>query len=263
MNQKGFGVVGIIIIILASILSIGAGFGLRYMVEENKASISEVGGENLLSEQSDIPEQLVATVIDEKSISCADELNARYAEGIEPSLVTVVFVPGITESQARSLFGLGNFSMEGMSSQSGLVQNIVFTVPEGQEIESACLFKENSIVESVLLYPKTSSEPITFESIELFMDQFKTCKPGVLDLDQSFVAIRYEILEQSFRGCKMGLKYTKNPNPEWIDKDLICWYDTTKPFEQAVGDMMESVANNELPGSDDCTGPLAEILRSL
>ena len=56
--------------------------------------------------------------------------------------------------------------------------------------------------------------------------------------------------------CEMKTKYTKNPDPEWTNKEMICLYDNQKPFLTATDELMQK--NNSI-----CSGDLAKILTSL
>lgn len=95
---------------------------------------------------------------------------------------------------------------------------------------------------------------------DCFDQKFVVCEPATLDFDMGFVATHYEILEPSDGGCKTIMRYTKNPNPEWLNKDMTCIFDNSKNINNAVEDILDRLINN---GIASCEGPLAEVLRSL
>lgn len=77
MNQKGFTALGVVGIIFAGTLAIGAGFGARYMVEQNKVSQTDTTQQET---EQQVPEQQISQNSGEEqatagSTNCGSNLN--------------------------------------------------------------------------------------------------------------------------------------------------------------------------------------------
>lgn len=92
-----------------------------------------------------------------------------------------------------------------------------------------------------------------------FMQNFKTCESAALSSDLGFAAVTYEILGSKDNGCEVQMLYTKNPNPEWVNKLMSCVLDNNQEFEIAIKPEFEAA----IEGKGSCTGPLAEVLQGL
>lgn len=90
--------------------------------------------------------------------------------------------------------------------------------------------------------------------------KFETCEAATFSADAGFAAITYEIFGPKDGGCEMSLVYTKNPNPEWEDKTLLCTFDNTLDFQTAVGEQLTAASNSE---GSTCSGSLLEVLSNL
>lgn len=90
-------------------------------------------------------------------------------------------------------------------------------------------------------------------------EKFKECKPAkfawTIDLGPlgGETTIYYEVIGPIGNLCEMKWKYLKNPNPDWIDKEMICQYDNSKDFETAFGTAMEDMSRY-------CSGPLYDLM---
>ncbi len=73
--------------------------------------------------------------------------------------------------------------------------------------------------------------------------RFKECKPTqytvVLDLGSlgGSATYYYEIIGPKDSLCEVKSKFLVNPNPDWLNKEMICKYDNSKDFEIAVQDI--------------------------
>jgi len=85
--------------------------------------------------------------------------------------------------------------------------------------------------------------------------RFKECKPTqytiTLDLGPlgGEVTYYYEIIGPSNNLCAVKSKFLKNPNPDWVGKEMTCQYDNSKDFEAAVSDFIGK-----------CSGPLYDLM---
>jgi cytoskeletal protein RodZ len=107
--------------------------------------------------------------------------------------------------------------------------------------------------------PNTSSPTapitrLTCTTEECFTPAFTSCSPATLDFDAGFAAVHYEIYGPKNNACSMLLKYTSNPNPDWVDKDFICNFDNKQAFEDSVGAAISS------PSGYACSGALVPLL---
>lgn len=85
--------------------------------------------------------------------------------------------------------------------------------------------------------------------------RFKDCKPAkmIYTIDMSplagLVSYYYEIIGPDNNLCKVKSSFLKNPNPNWIGKEMICKYDNSEDFETTVQDFIGK-----------CSGPLYELM---
>lgn len=90
--------------------------------------------------------------------------------------------------------------------------------------------------------------------------RFQACSPTKIrtEIDLGafggIVGYEYEILGPQNNGCRVRSRFTANPNPEYLNKDLFCVYNNQKPFSEAVQEV--------LPGLDACSGDLKPYLVS-
>lgn len=96
-------------------------------------------------------------------------------------------------------------------------------------------------------------------SEDCFQQKFATCQPSTLKADAGFAAVDYKIIGPATGGCKMTFKYTTNPNPDWVNKEMTCTFDNKIAFQKSI----ENAFNGVINGSVVCSGPLYTILRSM
>ena len=72
---------------------------------------------------------------------------------------------------------------------------------------------------------------------DCFEKRFAKCDPSVLLVDQFGVEYRYEIHKKESKGCRVKSEFVSNPNPDFVGKSMICYYDNSLPFEEVIQDM--------------------------
>jgi hypothetical protein len=73
---------------------------------------------------------------------------------------------------------------------------------------------------------------------DCFEEKFAACEPATVTLKlMENIIYYYEIIGPKDGLCEVKSKFTANPNPEWVDEEMICKYDNTKGFETSVEDM--------------------------
>jgi len=93
-----------------------------------------------------------------------------------------------------------------------------------------------------------------------FVDKFASCLPSKMTSDiDGMGAVFYQIIGPQNGGCSMIFKYTQNPNPDWVNKEMTCVFDNKIELEKAT----EKVFNSIFDGSLICTGPLYSTMRAL
>jgi uncharacterized protein YceK len=92
-----------------------------------------------------------------------------------------------------------------------------------------------------------------------FAKKFAACEPAVLEAGiEGFASYRYEIIGPKSGKCLMKSKYTVNPNPDWVNKEMTCLYDNKLTLEKSSDAVFGAVYIDKTQGI--CTGPLADIL---
>ena len=74
--------------------------------------------------------------------------------------------------------------------------------------------------------------------MDCFKEKFSLCKPATVTAKlMDNLIYYYEIIGLKDGFCEVKSKFTANPNPEWVGKEMTCKYDNTKDFETSVQDM--------------------------
>ncbi len=69
----------------------------------------------------------------------------------------------------------------------------------------------------------------------------------------------YEIKNKTQNGCNLAFKYTEYPNPDWVNKEMICEVDNKLRFEDSSQEMF---TNATLKGNpSNCSGSFYEIIK--
>lgn len=85
--------------------------------------------------------------------------------------------------------------------------------------------------------------------MDCFKEKFSRCKPAAVTLKlMDNLIYHYEIIGLKDGFCEVKSKFTANPNPEWVGKEMTCKYDNAKDFQTAVKDM------------DKCQGALYDLM---
>lgn len=93
-----------------------------------------------------------------------------------------------------------------------------------------------------------------------FEEKFINCQKAIFNAEiEGFeIGYYYEIIGLKNGKCEMKTKYTKNPNPDWVNKEMVCLYDNKKPFLTAVEETQSKLwMEKDITG---CQGDLAKIL---
>lgn len=101
-----------------------------------------------------------------------------------------------------------------------------------------------------------------------FEKKFRSCEPATLSAvlsdsgsssDPNAVVTSYQIYGPKTDGCNMTLRYTKNPNPAWVNKDLTCNWDNKIAFADSIQKTFAAVSDKQ---QAVCTGSLVAILQA-
>jgi len=96
---------------------------------------------------------------------------------------------------------------------------------------------------------KSNSIITNCESEKCFIEKFKGCNSATFTskLTENTVYY-YEIIGQKQGFCEVKSKFNKNPNLDWVGKEMICLYNNSKDFKVAIQDM------------DKCSGELYDLM---
>lgn len=99
-------------------------------------------------------------------------------------------------------------------------------------------------------------------SQQCFDQKFAACQPATYDVlgPVDMGSVNYEIKGSNRQGCSMTLVYPKNPNPDWVNKDLTCTYDNKKNLNDATNDVFNKVFDKQ---QTVCTGPLVAVMQAM
>ncbi len=93
-----------------------------------------------------------------------------------------------------------------------------------------------------------------------FEQKFAACQPATTNVDaEGIAAVEYKIIGPASGGCQISFKYTKNPNPDWENKELTCVINNSASFQQSSQTLMTGIFD----GSANCRGPLLEVIQSM
>ena len=82
------------------------------------------------------------------------------------------------------------------------------------------------------------------DSKSCFEKKFTACEKASYTVRSEYDGNFYsEIYGPKDDGCSMVIRYTYYPsNPDWVDKDLICTYDNSMSFDDAVTSTLQKAA---------------------
>jgi hypothetical protein len=100
------------------------------------------------------------------------------------------------------------------------------------------------------------------DSKSCFEKKFSACEKASYTVRSKYDGNFYsEIYGRKDDGCSMVIRYTYYPNnPGWVNKDLLCTYDNSMGFDDAVTSTIQKAAVGQ---STSCEGPFLEVLQNL
>jgi len=105
--------------------------------------------------------------------------------------------------------------------------------------ENVSLVDENgNIVGQMHVTTDIDVQVTTETGYEDFKQKFRTCQPTTSEYRLSDRMVYFlEILGPKDNLCQVRSKFTVNPNPAWVNKEMTCEYDNSLDYETAVQDM--------------------------
>lgn len=97
---------------------------------------------------------------------------------------------------------------------------------------------------------RTCSEPAEVAGVEMCADQgcfeekFAACELAKVEVGLGSVTYLYEIKSLAGDLCEVESSFTSHPNPDWEGKSMVCSYDHSLAFEEAISNTSE--CNGEL-----------------
>jgi len=92
-----------------------------------------------------------------------------------------------------------------------------------------------------------------------FLKKFTTCSPAISDASYGPMTFHYEIIKSVTNGCQVSMKYTRNPNPAWVNKQMLCILNNRADFQSEAQRVMSNIQND----ANTCTGPLSDTIRAM
>lgn len=147
-----------------------------------------------------------------------------------------------------------------MLKHEGRIYELNFNVPDANDYVE----EREYMLDSFQFLALSANETSTISSSSCneeacFSESFKTCESATMSSDLDFAAVSYSILGETNEGCEVEMVYTKNPNPTWVDQQIVCTLDANVDFLPAWQKEFEAAVQ----GKGNCTGPLTEILKNL
>lgn len=92
-----------------------------------------------------------------------------------------------------------------------------------------------------------------------FEKKFEGCEHAKVTLTVlDNLASYYEIIGPEKGLCEMKFKYPANPNPEWVNKEMICLYNNSKSLDVATREVFDSLFSENI---GDCRGELFNAMK--
>ena len=108
-------------------------------------------------------------------------------------------------------------------------------------IRKCCLRQNNP--------PELRITVLVLSDFSCFEVNFKDCTPTKVTVPLSDTVLQYyEIVGVQDNYCRVKSKFTAHTNLEWVDKEMICDYDNSLSFGDAVED------------GSRCSGPLVDSM---
>ncbi len=166
-------------------------------------------------------------------------------------LVVGLIVLGVLGGVGYYFYFLPKTTQEKSTAVPSPTENVVVT--KNVEIgESESPFGSISVKSDVITTEDCGAE-------ECFAEFFASCSPATLSAESPLGSIFYEIYGPEDTGCKVLIKYTENPNPEWVNEGMTCVMDNSIGFLNSVLTTFEGIP----AGSVVCEGPLYDVIFAL
>ena len=130
-------------------------------------------------------------------------------------------------------------------------------VPEEVIVESSASFATMSAEKSSGATTNTLQVIDCGGNKQCLAENFAACKPVTFAEDVGVAAAYYKILKPVVGGCSVIFKYTKNPNPAWVNKEMTCVLDNKNTFDNAI----KIAFDGAIKGTASCVGPFVSVLR--
>ncbi|MBU1975827.1 MAG: hypothetical protein KKG59_05470, partial [Nanoarchaeota archaeon] len=123
-------------------------------------------------------------------------------------------------------------------------------VHESVDVEADLVDEEGNDFGDIDIHIEADVEMTTdCGDIACFEENFASCEQSTVTSKLTDdIIYYYEILGPKDNGCEVTSKFTANPNPEWVGKEMTCVYDNTLGFNDAIQDM------------STCQGPLYTLM---
>lgn len=184
----------------------------------------------------------------------------KYQKGFAPILIIIMVV--VVMGSAGGYVAYKKSQTPKSHQKETINTSIVDTEVEGEvnvstQEESGTY--ESDWAEVNLSGPVTSA--VNCGTPECFSPQFSSCTPNATIESgiEGLGTYRAQIIGPKAGGCEVTMKYTENPNSEWVNKDLICTLNNKLDYNAAFQEAYEGIFD----GSLVCKGPLYLILISL
>lgn len=89
------------------------------------------------------------------------------------------------------------------------------------------------------------------KDVECFEPKFKECEKDIDFISSEIEGVlvyKYTIIGEKDGRCEVKSVFEKNPNPDWVGKEMLCRLDTSLDFETAITTF------------EDCEGELYDLL---
>jgi len=163
----------------------------------------------------------------------------------------------LVSANETSVFGIGDETLEILSELRTLVldeeifEDKVFKNLKdfSMEIQEQPIGRNNPFSEvgtdGEYVVVGVNPRVIECEDEVCFESNFAKCNPAKIDLKTQGISglvgqevvYQYEIIGLKNGFCEVKSKFIKNPNQDWLGKEMICQYDSNEDFDIAVKDM--------------------------
>ena len=131
------------------------------------------------------------------------------------------------------------------------------TEEPNEEVTEEMLEEDIEISENMDMESQAAAD--SDQPLAEFLEKFKNCEPATYT-EQGVMGSSYtfSIMGPESGRCEIKTFYPANPDPNWIDKEMVCLYDNTKNFDEAARDLENAFIDNSVL---NCSGPLFDLMR--